>query len=108
MGAGLSFGNVLVVALVGVAAPLAACAVLAGVDRDTMSHPHLRLKLEAVPLALLAARGVPAPVTAAALVTAGLVSVVLFPPLAVSAMQAATAPVPAPSHVAHRPMGTQH
>ena len=57
MGAGVSFANLLVLAILAVAA-----------------------------------RGLPA----------------LFPPLAVSALQPVAEPVPAPSLVAHRPMGTQH
>lgn len=148
--------------------------VLGAVDRDSMSHPNFRLKLEAVGygflipvffvssglrfdlqalsdnpsallrvpvflLALLAARGIPAlffrrllgndgaivtgllwatslpflvaatqigvsigavkPVTAAALVSAGLLSVVLFPPLALSRLRRVP-PSPAPAGVA--------
>jgi Kef-type K+ transport system membrane component KefB len=163
-------------------------AVLSTIDRDSMTHPNLRLKLDAVgygflipiffvasgvrfdldalldqpsalarvPLflaALLAARGLPAlllrrvvgrdgvvvaallqatslpfivtatqigveigtiqPVTAAALVSAGLLSVVLFPPLALARLltmkPAATWPVSARTMdepQEHRPMGT--
>ena len=159
-------------------------AVLGMVDRDTMSHPQFRSKLESVgygfvipvffvtsglrfdldaltaspsalarvPLflaALLAVRGVPAllygrslgkdgavtaallqatslpflvtatgigvavgaitAVTAAALVSAGLVSVVLFPPLAVARLRRLqpAGVVHQPSPLANRPMGTQ-
>lgn len=158
-------------------------AVLGTVDRDTMSHPHFRAKLEAVgygfvvpvffvtsglrfdlgaltdspaamarvPLflvALLAARGIPAllyrralgkdgavtaallqatslpflvtaaaigvsigairAVTGAALVSAGLLSVVLFPPLALARLRRAEASGIAETRpLAHRPMGTQ-
>jgi Kef-type K+ transport system membrane component KefB len=164
-------------------------AILAAVDRDAMSHPNFRLKLEAVGygfvipvffvtsgvtfdldaltetpsalvrvplflLALLLTRGVPAllyrgtlgprgatvaallqatslpfivtatqigtaigaidPVTAAALVSAGLLSVVIFPPIALVRFRALptavprtdTPPPPLPL-LTHRPMGTQ-
>jgi Kef-type K+ transport system membrane component KefB len=162
-------------------------ALLGVVDRDTMSHPHLRTKLDAVGygfvipvffvasglrfdldaltrspgaltrvplllLALLLARGLPAllylrplgrdgatiaallqatslpfivtatqigvgigairPATAAALVAAGLLSVVVFPPIALGLLRrrppaAESAPPTALSTVGHRPMGTQ-
>ena len=160
-------------------------AVLGMVDRDTMSHPHFRAKLDAVGygfvipvffvtsglrfdldaltaspsafarvplflLALLAVRGVPAflyrrslgkdgavtaallqatslpflvtasgigvavgaisAVTAAALVSAGLLSVVLFPPLALARLRRLTLagdPMLQPNTLSHRPMGTQ-
>jgi Kef-type K+ transport system membrane component KefB len=165
-------------------------AVLAGVDRDAMSHPHFRLKLDAVGygfvipvffvtsgvtfdldalterpsalvrvplflLALLLARGVPAllyrrtlgaegakvgallqatslpfivtatqigvaigaieAVTAAALVSAGLLSVVIFPPIALARLRRLATTVPdaeAPPSplplLTHRPMATQN
>jgi Kef-type K+ transport system membrane component KefB len=162
-------------------------ALLGVVDRDTMSHPHLRTKLDAVGygfvipvffvasglrfdldaltrspgaltrvplllLALLLARGLPAllylrplgrdgatiaallqatslpfivtatqigvgigairPATAAALVAAGLLSVVVFPPIALGLLRrrppaAESSPPTALSTVGHRPMGTQ-
>ncbi len=162
-------------------------ALLGAVDRDTMSHPHLRTKLDAVGygfvipvffvasglrfdldaltrspgvltrvplllLALLLARGLPAllylrplgrdgatiaallqatslpfivtatqigvgigairPATAAALVAAGLLSVVVFPPIALGLLRrlpptAESSPPTALSTVGHRPMGTQ-
>jgi len=162
-------------------------AVLGHVDRDAMSHPNFRSKLDAVGygfvipvffvtsglrfdlraltdhpsalarvpvflLALLAARGLPAllyrrsigrdasvvagllqatslpfivtasqigvsigavrPVTGAALVAAGLLSVLVFPPIALARLRSLEAavppdPVPVPVLLAHRPMGTQ-
>ena len=51
--------------------------------------------------------GAIAQVTAAALVTAGLVSVVAFPPLAIGLLAAEPQPMPDPL-LARRPMGTQH
>ena len=163
-------------------------AVLAIVDRDTASHPHLRVKLEAIGygflipmffvtsglrfdlnaltsspgalarvplflLALLVVRGVPAvlytrelgrdgariaallqatslpfivtateigvslgaiaPVTAAALIAAGLLSVIVFPPIALASLRRlddvdSNTPEPALPIAAVRPMGTQH
>jgi Kef-type K+ transport system membrane component KefB len=164
-------------------------ALLGAVDREGMSHPHFRLKLDAVGygfvipvffvasgvrfdldaltenpsalarvplflLALLLARGVPAvlyrrtlgtdgtgvaallqatslpfivtatqigvsigaiqPVTAASLVTAGLLSVVVFPAVALARLRAPSLrraviehPAPALPIFSHRPMGTQ-
>jgi Kef-type K+ transport system membrane component KefB len=164
-------------------------ALLGAVDREGMSHPHFRLKLDAVGygfvipvffvasgvrfdldaltenpsalarvplflLALLLARGVPAvlyrrtlgvdgtgvaallqatslpfivtatqigvsigaiqPVTAASLVTAGLLSVVVFPAVALARLRAPSlrravidTPAPALPIFSHRPMGTQ-
>jgi Kef-type K+ transport system membrane component KefB len=164
-------------------------ALLGAVDREGMSHPHFRLKLDAVGygfvipvffvasgvrfdldaltenpsalarvplflLALLLARGVPAvlyrrtlgtdgtgvaallqatslpfivtatqigvsigaiqPVTAASLVTAGLLSVVVFPAVALARLRgpslrraAIDSPAPALPIFSHRPMGTQ-
>jgi Kef-type K+ transport system membrane component KefB len=165
-------------------------AILAAVDRDAMSHPHFRLKLEAVGygfvipvffvtsgvrfdldalvdspsalvrvplflLALLLARGIPAllyrralgtdgapvaallqatslpfivtatqigvaigaieAVTAAALVSAGLLSVVIFPPIALARLRRLAptvpdreAPPPPLPLLTHRRMGTQN
>lgn len=184
----LLIGFVALAASVGVETILGAFiagAVLAMVDRDTMSHPQFRAKLDAVgygfvipvffvtsglrfdldaltaspsalvrvPLflgALLVVRGVPAffyrrtlgkdgavtaallqatslpflvtasgigvavgaisAVTAAALVSAGLLSVVVFPPIALARLRHLTVagdPMLHPNPLSHRPMGTQ-